>query len=420
MVTATIAGRWRDGVVPLADGILGRDQLVYIRHLAPWSAFEPGNYPILFATRWGKGKAVQFTLNQRVWRNAFFGHARDMDDLFWRSILWAVRKPFAANILPPFVTMSVDDCRGRYDFGYADVANAHGYRIMPSLLLELVPERLFPKVREGLASGRVQYNSHALDYYKLMTYSFGKSEYSREELKRIFAYEDAWWKNVGVRPTATVRHHWGEYGVDALPFLKERGYLYFCPTLQMGLHKADMCMDDGFWPYNLQNCYYDYVPDDHHFFAFAAFLARHTEDFLTGTTGWARDSDVNDVEKAAGNAALQIRHGLRACFYAEVVTHEQKFDALTVEEWDRILRRAGEMTDGYEKIQATHDEIGDYLKGKDGVWIAESTVDGDRLRCRLAGGTAVPLRLSVFRDVEDAVEREYCEVGAFKGRAVMG
>ena len=66
---------WRKDVVPLAEGILGKDQLVYIRHLSPWSAFEPGNYPILFATHWGKGKAVQFTLNSRVWRNAFFGHA---------------------------------------------------------------------------------------------------------------------------------------------------------------------------------------------------------------------------------------------------------------------------------------------------------------------------------------------------------
>src|SRR5580704_14602608 len=96
MVTATLVEEWRNDVVPLAQGILGKDQLVYIRHLAPGSAFEPRNYPVLFATRWGKGKAVQFTLNPRVWRNAFFGHARGIDDLFWRSIFWTVRKPFAA------------------------------------------------------------------------------------------------------------------------------------------------------------------------------------------------------------------------------------------------------------------------------------------------------------------------------------
>ena len=123
-VTAIAVEEWGAGVTPLADGILGRGQLVYIRHLAPWSAFEPRNYPLLFAARQGRGRAVQFTLNQRVWLTPFFGRARGMDDLFWRAIVWAVRKPFAANMVPPFVTMSFDDCEGRHDFAYADIAAA--------------------------------------------------------------------------------------------------------------------------------------------------------------------------------------------------------------------------------------------------------------------------------------------------------
>ena len=59
MVTAIAAEKWGDSVVPLADGILGKEQLIYIRHLAPWSAFEPRNYPLVFATEWGAGRAVQ-------------------------------------------------------------------------------------------------------------------------------------------------------------------------------------------------------------------------------------------------------------------------------------------------------------------------------------------------------------------------
>ena len=135
----------------------------------------------------------------------------------------------------------------------------------------------------------------------------------------------------------------------ALPFLKARGHRFFCPALQTGLHKADMCMLDGFHPYGLQTCYYDYLPDDHDFFAFAAMLARHQEDFLTGCTPYLRESERTDVEKAAGNAALQVRHGHRAGFYAEIVTHEQKFDAVTMEAWDRILTRADQMTGGLKR-----------------------------------------------------------------------
>lgn len=102
------------------------------------------------------------------------------------------------------------------------------------------------------------------------------------------------------------------------------------------------------------------------------------------------------------------------------MTHEQKFDALSPGEWDQVLRRAGQLTEGYEKIYASHDEIGPYLKGKDGVWISEVSVEGGRLRATLAGKTEAPLRLSVFRDEDDAVRREYRAVEAFEGRAEIG
>ena len=206
----------------------------------------------------------------------------------------------------------------------------------------------------------------------------------------------------------------------ALPHLKRRGYRYFCPGLQTGLHKADMCMDEGYWPYGLQTCYYDSLPDDPEFFAFAAMLARHQEDFLTGCTVYLRESDRNDIEKAAANAALQIRHGLRAGFYAEIVTHEQKFDGLSMSEWDGILARAGEMTAGLERIHAGHDEIGRYLKGKDGVWIAEADVTDGQLTCQVRGESDAPLRISVFGDEDGALVRDYREVEAFRGEAAVG
>jgi hypothetical protein len=420
MVTATIVEEWRKDVVPLVEGILGKDQLIYIRHLSPWSAFEPRNYPLLFATQWGKGKAVQFALNPRVWRNSFFGHANGIDDLFWRSVLWTVRKPFAANMIPPFVTLSIDDCSGRRDFSYVDIACKHKFVPLIALFLKTVPEPLFPRIKAGLQSGKAQFTSHALDYNTLLAFNFGKGECTREELEERFAFDDGWWQKVGASPGSTIRTHWGEWGINSLPFCKERGRVFFCPALQTGLRKADMSMLDGFWPFNLQTCYYDYLPQNHDFFGFAALLPRHQEDFLMGCTPNLRESDRTDVEKAARNAARQIGHGLRSCFYGEILTHEQKFDVLAMDEWDRILDQAGMQTQAYEKIFAGHDQIAHYLKGKDGVWIRESHVEGSQVRCVLAGTTQTPLRLSVFRDGENSVSRDYRAVDPFAGHAEIG
>ncbi|MBI3987381.1 MAG: hypothetical protein HY343_10695 [Lentisphaerae bacterium] len=419
MTTAIIAERWRPDVIPLAEGILGKDQLVYIRHLAPWSAFEPGNYACLFAARWGRGKAVQFTLNPRVWRKEFYGHD-GLGDLFWRSIVWAVRKPFAANLIPPFVTMSVDDCSGRHDFAYADIARQHGHRPVVSLFLKTIPRRLYAKIRDGQKSGDVLYNTHAMNYYDLLMYDFGKGESSPEKLREQFAFNDAFWKDVGVKPCNTIRGHWGEYGRLALPYLKERGHRYFCPALQMGLHKADMCMSDGFWPYNLQTRYYDYLPDDNDFMGFASFPQRGTEDFLAGCTTLLRESEFNDVEKAARSGASHLLRGLRAGFYGELVFHEQKFEVLQLDEWDRILARIAQLLGSREIIHSHHDEVGPYLRGKDNVRIAESGVESGNIRCRLKGRTAAALRLSVFRDEDEGVVRQYQAVAPFDGELPLG
>lgn len=415
MVGAVMVEAWGRDTVPLAHGILGKEQLIYTRHLAPWSAFEPRNHACLFAARWGNGKAVQFTLSPRVWRKGFYGHARGMDDLFRRSIVWAARKPFVANMIPPFVTLSIDDCSGRHDFAYADVASRHGYIPLPSVFINLVPKRLYPKIKAGLDSGKVAFTSHALDYYHLLVYNFGQGECTDEELKRNFAADDAFWSKVGARPGATNRLHWGEYGVAALPFLKERGRVFFNPVLQNGLPKMDVYTEDGFWPYNLQTYYYDYLPDDHDFFAFGAFRTRGKEDFLTGCTVNLRESERNDVEKAAANAADQIQQGLRGGFCGEVVTHEQKVGALSLDEWDRIWTRTAERTKHLEKISASHDDIARYLVGKDGVHLSDVTLDGANVRCKLSGKTPVPLRLSVYRDEGDGIVREYKDVGAFDG-----
>jgi len=366
MVTAIIAEEWgerersapgrrnpRQGSVRLHPPLLALERL------------RTAQLPGVVRHSLGLGKAVQFTLNPRVWRKTFFDHARDTDDLFWRSILWAVRKPFAANMVPPFVTLSVDDCVGRHDTKYADVASQCKFVPTISLCLKSVPGRFFPKIKAGLESGNVQYKTHALDYNTPLTFNFGKGECTRDELDERFAFNDSFWKKVGARPGATLRLHGGECGVKGVPYFKERGHVLFCLALQTGLHNADMCMNDGFWPYDLQTCYYDCLPDDHDYFSFGAFVARHQEDFLTGCTPNWRESDRTNVDKALRRAA-QTAPGRRGCFYAEIVTHEQKIGVLALKEWDGLLKGGDKMTNAYGKIFVSHDHVANTLKAKTG------------------------------------------------------
>ena len=420
MVTALIVDEWGDATVPLVEAILAKEQLVYIRHLVPGNAFEPKHYPVVFAAQSGRGRAVQYLVNPRLWRKSAVGHLGGLGDIFWRSIIWTARKPFVANITPPFVTLSFDDCSGRKDFRYLDVCTEHGLQPMASLFLDQIEEEHRTRLRAKAAAGEILVNSHAWDYYDLAYYDFGVDEYPRETLEEIFQREDAFYRWLGAEPCTTVRSHWGEHGVRSLPFLKQRGRTYINVPIHIGEHKADQFRSDpgeGYWPYDTVKCFYDYLPDDNDFYIFGAFAVRHLADFLTGATILLEESPRNDLDKAVDQAVHHLERGLANGFYGELVTHEHKLGVLTLAEWDRILDRTLARMAPYDVIPTDHDTIARYVKSKDESHLAKvDRLDGS-VTFRLKGEAAAPLRLSLFRDVDDGVERSYVDVPAFEGQA---
>ncbi|MCK4626965.1 MAG: hypothetical protein KAV00_16755, partial [Phycisphaerae bacterium] len=61
-------------------------------------------WPVLIATTYGQGRAVLFAASVKLWTRQVLGHASGLDDVFWKSIVWAARKPFAIYAMPPFAT----------------------------------------------------------------------------------------------------------------------------------------------------------------------------------------------------------------------------------------------------------------------------------------------------------------------------
>ena len=419
MVTAVMVKEWRDDVEVLAEAVLGKEQLIYIRHLVPGNAYVPKHYPIIFAARWGEGRAVQWLMNPRLWRAGALGHLGGLDDLFWRGIVWAVRKPFVANMIPPFVTMSFDDCSGRHDFRYLDISAGYGYTPLVSIFLDNIREKDRPILRGKAEAGEILINTHGWDYYKLHYYDFGVEDYSEEQVRRLFQQEDEFYRWLGVNPCHTAVCHYGDMGVRSLPYLKQRRRTFIRTPTHVGVRRADQCLTDaggGYWPYDSTARFYDYLPDDNDFYIFGCFNVRHLADFLTGATLSLRESPFNDIEKAAERAASQLRNGLGDGFFADVLTHEQKLGVLTLQEWDRILARTAEKTSRFEKIFSQHDDIAAYLKSKDGTWLARIEGLNGGVRCALSGRAERPLRLSLFVDVDGGAERRYVDVLAFEGQ----
>ncbi|HYL93048.1 MAG TPA: IPT/TIG domain-containing protein [Alphaproteobacteria bacterium] len=67
-----------------------------------------GTDPLILATTFGSGRAVNFGTYLHLQAGGF-GFLQGTDDLFWRSLVWAARKPFVLRGYPRYFSVQMDD-----------------------------------------------------------------------------------------------------------------------------------------------------------------------------------------------------------------------------------------------------------------------------------------------------------------------
>ena len=81
-----------------------------------------GNDPLLTVTTYGSGRAVDFGTYDYL-RQDRFGFVMGLDDLFWRSLVWAARKPFVLRGYPRYFSIQQDDPVVGWDSRVSDMFN---------------------------------------------------------------------------------------------------------------------------------------------------------------------------------------------------------------------------------------------------------------------------------------------------------
>ncbi len=89
------------------------------------------------------------------------GPVYGLDDLIWRSMAWAARKPFVFQGMPPFLTMRVDDESGPFD--WIHVANEFGIKPWAGLFLSNIDETEAADLSTLVNSGNATTAIHAFN-----------------------------------------------------------------------------------------------------------------------------------------------------------------------------------------------------------------------------------------------------------------
>jgi hypothetical protein len=252
-----------------------------------------GNDPLIIATAYGAGRAVHVG-TQEYLKADRFGFLQGIDDLFWRGVVWAARKPFALRGYPKFWAVQMDDTvedwgfrvRDLYDTTLTGTLQANGtggpWKVTGYLyIFNLVPgseERA--SVITDINAGKLMVSPHALEgasfgdlYWNPAPHELTDAEW----LSNISEFLD-WHEGFGGADRipdmsrSAVAHFWDLSNNTGFDLWNQFGFRYLTSIQKPGFQRgtdyagAERIHARPFWLYELPA---KFTPDEEQSFFFA-------------------------------------------------------------------------------------------------------------------------------------------------------
>ena len=325
-------------------------------------------YPFLAVTSYEAGRAVQWGsydwMSHSV-RGPLFG----LDDLVWRSLVWAARKPFVMQGLPPFVTMRMDDTSG--PLWWIHIANEVGFKPWAGIFTNDINDTEAADLKALVDSGKATTSIHAFNSGTERFFYFDHNNgqnFSDETMAANYAEATAWFTGRQISISKYVVPHYYEIGSNAFGGLADWGIKFIGTMMEPGqLESGSAWLNLG--PFRLyepgyandrnNNPYYaDYLdPND-----YPGFFNCVTE--LRDITGYEwLGNGRTDVPTAIADGIEWLKRPLDSMALATLFSHEYTFiGSMSQENWRTILQAITSGIAGYDPEYVSMDYACQYLR----------------------------------------------------------
>lgn len=393
-----------------------------------------GGKPLVAISKPGLGRAVQWAGYD--WMSvAVKGPVSGMDDLVWRSLVWASRKPFVMRGMPNLVTMRTDDVAG--PLWWVHAANEMGFKPWLGIFYYCFTEANALDLHDLTVAGNATASVHSHScgggtqffYYDY----FNNTAWSDNVISNNFFVATRWLTNHGIASSKVVILHYSEIGLNALAGLKTWGVEFLPNEIKLG----DAFSTTTPWtiagPYRLYEnpgtgtsllpfFYADFWSVTGHPEFDGQFFNCFTEIRDDSACGeWCPDNDV------AGSIARGTRHLKRAfdsMALATLFTHEFKIHptpdnpngtAITTNNWRAILQGITNNIGNYQPQYVTLDYACQYVRATRTAKISSAQYDPDSgsINVALSGKADLNLSLQVYLGSDNSISNLTVTVPAF-------
>ena len=193
---------------------------------------QTGTAPFLAATTYGQGHAVQWATYDWM-SHAVKGPLFGLDDLVWRSIVWAARKPFTMQGMPPFVTMRMDDVSD--PMTWVPTANAYGFIPWLGLFTDDIDETEAAGVSNLVNTGKATAMMHGFGTNRFFYFDHdATSNFSDATMAANYATATQWFSSHNIPLSKYLVPHFYEIGSNAFGGLQTWGAEFIGTMMDAG------------------------------------------------------------------------------------------------------------------------------------------------------------------------------------------
>jgi hypothetical protein len=374
--------------------------------------------PFIVVRNYGAGKAVQW--GSYAWMShSVKGPIYGLDDLVWRSLVWAARKPFVMQGIPPFVTMRVDDESG--GFWWIHIANEFGIKPWAGLFFHNIDATEAADLSALVNADQATTSIHAFNggfFY----FNHSGSDWPDATVAAYFDEGTQWHADHNIPISKFVLGHYYELGTNVFGGLSDWGVEFIGAQMDPGYGYGAPWIMNG--PYRLYETggsssgrpmyYADFMTIPGHPEFDGQFFNCVTEIRDDAGYEWYPS---NDVASSIGRGTRQTRRALDSMALATLFTHGQHVSGISQDNWRSILLGVTDNLAPYDPIYVTMDHACQYVRATHTSDIGQGEFDPltGVLTTTLTGETDLPTQFYLFTECGAEILEQRVDVPTFSG-----
>jgi hypothetical protein len=375
---------------------------------------------------YGSGKVVKWSDYGWV-KESILGPVYGMDDFIWRGIVWAARKPFVMQGLPPFLTMRVDDVDGtgsdiENNFAWVGICNEFGLIPWLGLFTENIPSGYLATLKTLIDNNRATASPHARGY--ATSYS-GFIYYNHDNISgfnpaaMVREARDFFSQN-GLQMSNFVVPHYYEYSSAALSEIKAMGVsflgIHWLPDLSYSPSPA--WINCG--PYRINRNGTSDVADMRPVY-YGGYVSLNGNEFFNCLTEIRDDGGYewfpdNSVTATSNRGIRHLRRSFNSMVLASLFTHEQTYIAsITASNWRSILSNVTSAVSGYNPEYTTTDYAVRYIRAKGNIRITNVVNNSPLVEISYSGSNDMNTRCYLFTESGGSISSRFVTLPQVNG-----